>query len=65
MWNTSGQKWIGHGEEGMDRAHPIEGSLHLRGQVITPHPTKENIGVWDWYTKLYHTLVPRTKKYYK
>ena len=32
---------IGHGKEGMEQAHPMEGSLHPRGQVITPHPTKK------------------------
>ena len=46
MWNTSEKKWKGHGKEGMDQAHPMEGSLHPRGQVIILHPTKQKKGVW-------------------
>ena len=25
----------------MEVAHPMKGSLHPRGQVVTPHPTKK------------------------
>ena len=35
-----------HGKGEMDQAHPMEGSLHLRGQVITPHSIKHKKDTW-------------------
>ena len=43
----------------MEATHPMEGSLHPRGQVVTPHPTKkEKVHEAD-IQSLYHTSVPR------
>ena len=41
MWNKLGYKWIAHAKEWMEQAHPMEGSFHPRGQVVTLHPTKQ------------------------
>ena len=40
MLKTSRKIWRRHDIREMDQVHPMEGSLHPRGQVITPHPTK-------------------------
>ena len=31
----------------MDVEHQMEGSLHLIGQVVTPHQTKQKEGMWN------------------
>ena len=36
IMKTSRHIWRRHGKEEMDQVHPMEGSLHPRGQVITP-----------------------------
>ena len=41
MLNTLEEKLMEHGKEGMEPTHQVEGSLHPRGQVVTPHPTKK------------------------
>ena len=47
MLNTLEERGIGHGRKEMDAAHQMEGSLHLKGQVVKLHPTKKEEGVWD------------------
>lgn len=39
----------------------MERSLHPKGRVITLHLTKQKKDVWDWYAKLYPTLVQKSK----
>ena len=41
MLKTSKERWVGHGKEDMEATHPMERSLHLKGQVVTLHPTKK------------------------
>ena len=46
MLNTLEERWIGHGREEMEVAHSMEGLIHLKGQVVTLHPTKKK-KMWD------------------
>ena len=48
------EKWTRHGKREMDATHQMEqGSLHLIGQVVTPHQTKKIRGMRDWYSNCY------------
>ena len=41
MLSTSEKRRIEQGREEMEATHPMEGSLHPKGQVVTLHPTKK------------------------
>ena len=41
MLNTSEERWTRHGRREMEAGHQMDGSLHLIGQVVTPHQTKQ------------------------
>ena len=59
MLNASKERWTRHGREDMEATHQMEGSLHLIGQVVTPHQIKQREVCKTDIQMLYHTSVPR------
>ena len=41
MLPTLEERWKKHGRREMEATQQMEGSLHLIGQVVTPHQTKQ------------------------
>ena len=61
-----GIRWTRHGRRKMVTIHQMEKrSLHLMGQVITPHQTKQLRGMWDWYSNASSYISSNRSKYWK
>ena len=59
MLNTLEERWTRHGRREIEATHQMEGSLHLKGQVVTPHKTKKWEVCGTDIQILYHTSVPK------